>query len=63
MSALSCLHGSKQYVACDDESKATPLKKQGQELQSGRTTKGNRKNLPLPVASYIVVLTVQLIFS
>ena len=25
MSALSCLHGSKRYVACDDVSKATPL--------------------------------------
>ena len=25
MSELSCLHGSKRYVACDDVSEATPL--------------------------------------
>ena len=25
MSELSCLHGSKRYVACDDVSRATPL--------------------------------------
>jgi len=25
MSELSCLHGSKRYVACDDLSEATPL--------------------------------------
>lgn len=25
MSELSCLHGSKRYVACADESEATPL--------------------------------------
>jgi len=24
MSELSCLHGGKRYVACDDESEATP---------------------------------------
>ena len=26
MSELSCLHGSKRYVACDDVSEATPLR-------------------------------------
>lgn len=26
MSELSCLHGSKRYVACDDVSRATPLR-------------------------------------
>ena len=25
MNELSCLHGSKRYVACDDLSEATPL--------------------------------------
>ena len=41
MSELSCLHGSKRYVACDDVSRATPLRwGQGyQKRHSGRTAK------------------------
>lgn len=63
MSELSCLHGSKRYVACDDVSRATPLRwGQGyQKRHSGRTAKRQQKETSiLSVASYIAVHTVQL---
>ena len=48
MSELSCLHGSKRYVACDDVSRATPLGR-GRDNKNDirvKRRKGNRKNPP-----------------
>ena len=48
MSELSCLHGSKRYVACDDVSRATPLDRGRDNKNDIRAErrKGNRKKPP-----------------
>lgn len=62
MSELSCLHGSKRYVACDDVSRATPLDRGRDNKNDIRAErrKGNGKVLLSTVASYIAVHIVQL---
>lgn len=48
MSELSCLRGSKRYVACDDVSEATPLR-WGRDNKNDirvKRRKGNRKKPP-----------------
>ena len=53
MSELSCLHGSKRYVACDDVSRATPLgggRDNKNDIRVKRR-KGNRKNPPFYLLS------------
>lgn len=55
MSELSCLHGSKRYVACDDVSRATPLGR-GRDNKNDirvKRRKGNRKNPPFYLLSRI----------
>ena len=62
MSELSCLHGSKRYVACDDVSRATPLgrgRDNKNDIRAERQ-KATARVLLSTVASYIAVQTVQL---
>ena len=62
MSELSCLHGSKRYVACDDVSRATPLgrgRDNKNDIRAERQ-KATARVLLSTVASYIAVHTVQL---
>ena len=62
MSELSCLHGSKRYVACDDSSEATPLDRGRDNKNDIRAErrKATASALLSTVASYIAVQTVQL---
>lgn len=62
MSELSCLHGSKRYVACDDVSRATPLDRGRDNKNDIRAErrKATARALLSTVASYIAVQTVQL---
>ena len=62
MSELSCLHGSKRYVACDDVSRATPLRwgRDNKNDIRAERRKATARVLLSTVASYIAVQTVQL---
>lgn len=62
MSELSCLHGSKRYVACDDVSRATPLRwgRDNKNDIRAERRKATERVLLSTVASYIAVQTVQL---
>ena len=65
MSELSCLHGSKRYVACDDVSRATPLgsgRDNKNDIRAERR-KATARALLSTVASYIAVHTVQLFLT
>ena len=62
MSELSWLHGSKRYVACDDVSRATPLRwgRDNKNDIRAERRKATARVLLSTVASYIAVQTVQL---